>query len=192
MPKTINLTAYLYDKSNGPLHKAGITLDLYDASTRTLLVTEVSKDLNPGPGGAPSNEWGAKLSFTVSTSLGNPVDLIFTDASYEYPGNTLRFLNGDVGGRVDVDLQKIPATRGGQISPPSSGTAKSISNWIDMATQWKPEEKEAVRQLVFNYCQLIISHRNDPLASSQLAKVEANWAEALRRIGLPPELLDRT
>src|SRR4051812_29217212 len=114
MPKTINLTVYLYDRTNSTLHRAGITIDLYNASTRVLLVTDVSKDLNPGPGGAASNEWGAKLTFTVASPLKDPVDLIFTDASYRYPGNMLRFLNGDLSGRVDVDLQKIPSTTGGQ------------------------------------------------------------------------------
>jgi hypothetical protein len=186
MPK-ITLTVYLYDLKNGPLQHPGISIDVYDAVTSVLLATDVSQDLNPPKFGPPSKEWGGSLKFTVPTN--NPIDLLFTDASFKYPGNTLRNVNGDISRRLDVDLRRLPAGKGGQKNLPTSAAPSAITRWVDSATKWDIEEKEAVKQLVFNYCGLIVARQGDPITRSNLSKVNANWETALNRLGIPPSLL---
>ncbi len=185
---TLTLTVYLYDTGNASLHHPGITIDLYDATTTVLLATAASHDLNPHPSGVASNEWGGKLAFAAP--LGNPIDVLFTDAKYEYPGNTLRFLNSDQAGPIHVDLQKVPTRAGGHRSPPVSASPATVVRWVDTAPRWSPEEKEAVKRLVFNYCAVVVSRRDDPNRLASLARVADNWGTALHRLGIPPHLLN--
>lgn len=183
----ITLTVYLYDTSNSPLKRKGIQLDLHNATTNLLLVSDVSKDLNPpSRGGGSSNEWGGKLNYA---SVSDPVDILVTDAKYEYPGNAMRYVNGDRGGRVDMDLRKLPTKKGGQSSPPASATPASIRQWVDSAPRWLPEEKEAVKRLIFNFLAVVVAQWDDHDARDRLAKVESNWREAIDHIGFPSSLL---
>jgi hypothetical protein len=184
---TITLTVYLYDLGNAPLQHSGIQIDLHNAVTNKFLAKDVSRDLNPGSVPA-SNEWGGELTYS---SVGDPVDIIFTDAKYEYPGNTLRYLNGETGGRIDVDLQKVPTGKGGQASPPRSSSPPELSRWVDDGKDWTRRQKQAVKSLVLNYIAMIVVHDDDPSRLQSLAHVARNWGEALDRLGIPPELLHK-
>jgi hypothetical protein len=180
----VTLIIYIYDSYNKPLRKSGINIDLYDSTTNVLLASDVSADLNP-----PANEWGGKLSFTIP--LAKPVDIVFTDAAYEYPGNTIRYLNGDAGGRVDVDLRKLPTKTGGQAAPPKTASPTDLVEWVDGAPKWTGAEKDAVKQLIFNYFGLIIARQGNPTALDRLGKINENWSVALTRLGLSYDFLAR-
>lgn len=183
----ITLTVYLYDTSNAPLKRKGIQLDLHNATTNLLLASDLSRDLNPPTrSGSSSNEWGGEFTYA---SVSDPVDILVTDAKYEYPGNTMRYVNGDRGGRVDMDLRKLPTKKGGQPSPPASATPSSIRRWVDSSPRWTAEEKEAVKGLIFNYAAVIVARWDDPNSRDHLASVESNWREAIDRLGFPPSLL---
>ncbi len=203
---SITLTIYLYDTSNKPLHRTGIAMDLYDATTTVCLGTDISRDLNPNPSGVPSNEWGGKIVLT--TPLRNPIDIVFRDAMFEYPGNTMRYLNGDVGGRVDADLEKLPTHASGHPRPPASAAPARLARWVDTAPKWSSPEKRAVKQLIFNYCEIVVARMEDqsvghslgstPSPStpiwappSSLTPVTENWSAALKKLGIPPSLLEQ-
>jgi|ERR1700733_2772450 len=183
----ITLTVYLYDTSNAPLKRKGIQLDLHNAVTNLHLASDVSDDLNPPTSGhGSSNEWGGRFTYL---SVSDPVDILITDAKYEYPGNTVRYVNGDRGGRVDLDLRKLPVIAGGQPFAPTAASPEAISKWVDSAYHWSREEKKAVKELIFNYARIVVANQNDPGAQQSLSKVADNWAEAIDRLGFPSSML---
>src|SRR5258708_38818733 len=96
-------TIYLYDSSNSPLQVQGIRVELYDALTKTYIDGKDSDDLNAAV--SPSDTWGVVLNFPSGTT---PLDIYITDPTYTYPGNTMRFLNGDLTDQVYMDLLAVP------------------------------------------------------------------------------------
>jgi hypothetical protein len=54
---------FLYDSASDPLQVKGIRVELYDASTATLLDTANSADLNPGPAGQAIQGVGRPAQF---------------------------------------------------------------------------------------------------------------------------------
>jgi hypothetical protein len=178
---------YIYDDTNKVLQVNGIQVELYNTRTGTLLDKQVSADLNPPAGGGPpSNEWGVKLNFPLPHN--DPADIIITDKKYEYPGNVARHLYAGGSDRVNIDLLKIPSGAGGQqrVAPATTG---ELARWIEAAPLWSDMEKEAVKNLVFNYVNIFVS-RGDSLNSlSGLQKAARNWEKALRRLEIDPETL---
>ena len=124
-------------------------------------------------------------------SISDPVDILITDAKYEYPGGTVRYLNGDRSGRVDLDLKRLPANKGAQVTKPSSAAPGAIRSWVDSSPKWSDKEKEAVKELIFNFARIIVANEDDPVAQHALSRVASNWREAIDRLGFPPSLLFR-
>lgn len=179
---------HLFDASNKPLKVQGIRLELFDAITCALLDAQTSANLTPASGAA-SLAWGAKLSFTAAA---NPLDIYVTDPTYRYPGNTVRYLNGETEDRLDIDLLTLPATPSGHSSPSPTATSAELSRWAERAPNWTAEEKRAVRNLIFNYMTVIVARLAEhPSLPTNLRDVAANWEEALRRVGIDPDLLRR-
>lgn len=173
---------YLYDTSNQALKVAGIRVELFDAASGTLLDTKNSQDLNPG---STPDMWGVSLQFA---SCLDPLDIYVKDPSYRYPGNTVRYLNGDIDGEVKIDLLVLPITPNSQPAP-TKATPQAILNWVNAAEYWAPEEKRAVWNLILNFA-AVVGPRWDELAFlSDLHDVADNWAEALTRLGFPYPLL---
>ena len=169
---------YLYDSSNAALLVKGIRVELYDAVTKSYLDGADSDDLNPG---ASPPTWGVVLNFP---SGANPVDVLVSDPTYQYPGNTLRYLNGDLADEVFMDLLHLPGGPGGQPVPRAPLTIPQINRWVDASSHWDTAEREAVRGLIFNYAHIIA-----PEQFGELAGVAGNWGAALLRVGFPPHLL---
>jgi hypothetical protein len=168
------------------LKVAGIRLELFDAVTCALLDTKQSVNLNPTKP-KTSTEWGARLTFTASS---NPLDVYITDPKYRYPGNTVRYLNGQTGDRLDIDLLSLPATTGGQKTPPVTATPTALAGWVERAPLWTQEEKRAVRNLIFNYMNVIVSRLGEYNSlPTGLHDVADNWAKALERVGIPADVL---
>lgn len=178
---------YLFDTSNKPLRVKGIRVELFDASTFKLLDAQNSDDLNPKWGGPPSNEWGVVLNF--SAPHGNPLDIYITDPTHSYPGNIARNLYGGASDRINLDLLKLPKGSGGQQSSLNSATPHSVSEWVDAGWRWQSEEKDAVRNLIFNYITVIGSRRELLPHRSGLREVAQNWQESLVRLKINPEVL---
>jgi len=179
--------AYLFDNANNPLRVKGIRVELFDANSGKLLDVQNSDDLNPGWGGPPSNEWGVKLNF--SAPHGTPLDIYMTDPTYTYPGNIARNLYGGASDRINLDLLKLPAGSGGQQSSLNYATPRSIAEWVDEGWRWGPEEKDAVRNLIFNFI-TVISFRLDLLPNrSGLREVANNWGKAMSRLNINHEVL---
>jgi hypothetical protein len=177
----------IFDTTNAVLKVAGISFELFDVATGALLSTDLSKDLKPGPGGFPSNEWGVILHFTGGS---HPLEVYTTDPTYKYPGNTIQSLEGNQTDRIDIDLSSLPSTTGGQSTQLDSATPLAISNWVKAARNWDEGEKWAVRNLVFNYTRVIVP-RLDDLPTSDLNRVATNWEDAMRRLGIEPDVLKR-
>src|SRR5205823_4682411 len=117
-------------------------------------------------------------------------DIYVTDPTYRYPGNTVRYLNGETEDRLDIDLLKQPTTPSGQSSPPPTMTPAGLSLWVERAPNWTAEEKRAVRNLIFNYMNVIVARVAEYQGlPSNLRDVAANWEEALRHVGIDPDLL---
>jgi hypothetical protein len=178
---------YLFDNANKPLQVKGIRVELFDASSFKLLDAQNSDDLNPTWGGPPSNEWGVVLSF--SAPHGNPLDIYITDPTHSYPGNIARNLYGGASDRINLDLLKLPKVGGGQQGSLNSATPRSISDWVDAGSRWQPEEKDAVRNLLFNYIAVIGSRIELLPHRSGLREVANNWQESLLRLKINPEVL---
>lgn len=176
---------YLFNESNDPLQVKGIRIELFDATTGTLLDAQNSEDLNPGP--MPSNEWGVRLTFTAGT---NPLDIYITDPTYCYPGNTIRNLNGQLHDRIWIDLLQLPTGPGGQ-TPPTSVTPSSLSSWVKQGWQWSTRGKKAVGNLIFNYISVIVPRIDDLQKLKDLYDVAQNWEEAMSRLGIRPDLLKK-
>lgn len=175
---------FLYDDVNDPLQVRGILLELHDQ--RKMIDNNLSHDLNPGAGGAPSDTWGGILNFP-SGKL--PVHILVRDDTYRYSGNAVEFLNGDLSDDVYIDLLQLPSGPGGGDGPPESGTPPDINAWIERSPDWSDHEKAAVRRFLFNYAQIIGPLVGDLSLHPDLAKVADNWDEAAVRIGIPRMLL---
>jgi hypothetical protein len=178
---------YLYDDTNNVLKVTGIQVELYSTKLGTLLDKKLSADLNPParPGGS-SNEWGVKLIFNLPQH--EPADIIITDASYKYPGNAVRHLY--VGGtdRINVDLLSIPAGPGGQQQSAPSRTG-DLARWVEAAPLWDEMEKEAVKNLIFNYVAIFVPRWDFLSNLPSLKKAATNWESALKRLEVSPETL---
>lgn len=172
---------YLFDATNAPLQVKGIRVELYNATTGTLLDAQNSDDLNPG--WKPSNEWGVQLTFAACN---DPLDVYFSDPTYRYPGNTLHNLNGMVHGRIEVDLMSLPMGVGGQTPLTGPATPAAVERWIRRATHWTDQEQFAVRMLAFEFVRTIAPRLNELRALPDLLRLADNWAVALQRLGLSP------
>lgn len=179
----------IFDTSNNPLRMDKIRFELFDAATGQLLDTQLSADLNLSPVGKPSNEWGVRLKFNSGT---NPLDVYTTDPNYEYPGNTIRYLEGRQQDRIDIDLKKLPVISGGQKKPLDSPEPVAISRWVDAGVLWNKEEKGAVRNLIFNYISVFVPQLGDLSKFKDLATVAKNWEETMRRVGVPVDILKKS
>ncbi|MBZ5511298.1 MAG: hypothetical protein LAN70_09005 [Acidobacteriia bacterium] len=175
---------YLYDSSNASLQVRGIRVELYDAMTKTYIDGADSDDLNPGH--VPSNTWGVVLNFPSGTT---PVDIYISDADYKYPGNTLRFLNGDLRDEVYMDLLQVPTGPGGQPPIAAPGSVPQINSWVSAAAEWSVQEKESVRNLIFNYALIVVPERDRLAQVEQFGALARNWETALKRIGFSTEAL---
>jgi hypothetical protein len=174
----------LYDSSNTPLQVAGIRVELYDASTKAYIDGDDSDDLNMAA--HPSDTWGVVLKFPSGAT---PVDIYISDPTYKYPGNTMRYLNGDLRDDVLMDLMQLPAGPGGQQPPPSPATVPQINAWVDGGNDWTHEEREAVRNLIFNFGRALAPGAEDS-PSTHFDELKGNWETAMKRVGFKPELLE--
>ena len=176
----------IFDSSNNPLPVNGIHFDLCDAVTGTLLATDYSHDLNPGPHGAPSNQWGVRLNFNPGA---NPLDVYTSDPTYQYPGNMLQYLEGRLQDRIDIDLLKVLSGPGGQATPLPAAAPAAVSKWVEQGRRWSEEEKRAVRNLIFNYTSAFVPRLDALSKLVDLGKVAQNWEEAMSRLGISVSLL---
>jgi hypothetical protein len=175
---------YLYDLANDPLRVKGIRIELHDAMKRKLIDHDISRDLNPS-GNVASDTWGVELNFPSGKS---PLDILVIDPTYIYPGNTLRYLNGDLSDEIYMDLFQLPSGPGGA-DPPKEANPPAINTWIAESPQWNDFAKEAVRGLIFNYA-AIIGPVSDRLTEYEdLTRVATNWEAAARHVGIPEKIL---
>jgi hypothetical protein len=170
----------LYDSTNQPLTIKGINVELYDASTKTKVDGDLSDDLNPG---ATPAVWGVVLNFPSGNT---PLDLYISDPQYTYPGNMIVNLNGDLADEVLIDLLALPPGPAGRNStPPPSLSLTDLNIWLAEQTEWNPEQREAVRNLIFNYGRLVsIQPERETDAYTEL---RSNWEAALRKVGVDPD-----
>jgi len=178
---------HIFNTSNAVLQVIGIRFELFDVVTGALLCTDNSHDLNPGPGGTPSNDWGVRLKFSPSN---HPLEVYTTDPNYRYPGNTIQSLEGKQTDRIDIDLHKVPGGPGGQESRLTSATPVAVSKWVHEAPKWNEDEKRAVLNLVFNYMRAI-SPQLAKLPKSALMGVAENWEKAMSQLGIQPDDLKK-
>lgn len=177
---------HLFDSSNAPLLVAGIRIELFDANTGTLLDVQNSVNLSPGNTG-PSASWGAVLTFHA---IANPLDLYISDPTYQYPGNTVRSLNGALPDRIDLDLLKMPSTPGNRSGLSEGMTAAGLARWVAREKKWTTEEKRAVQNLIFNYISIVVARVIEfGYLPAELSGVAQNWGESLRMIGIDPDAL---
>src|SRR5258705_8025312 len=141
---------FLFDDTNLPLKVPGIQLELFDSITGLLIDKKLSTNRNLHLG-ISSNDWGADLIFSKSS---NPLDIYITDTTYEYPGNSIQFLNGETTDRIDLDLMKIPTSP--LLNPPSSkSTPATIISAIQEEKNWTINERKAAINLLVNYIDII-------------------------------------
>jgi hypothetical protein len=176
---------FLYDAVNDPLQVPGIRIELYDSMKNSLIDHDISRDLKPQPSGYPSDFWGVELNYPSGRT---PVDILVLDPSYTYPGNSLRYLNGDLSDEVYMDLLQLPSGPGGG-KLPISATLPAINKYINESPNWSTEGKEAVRGLIFNYAHIIGSVGGDARKRSALGGIAKNWELAAQRIGVPQSVL---
>lgn len=179
-------TIYLYDDTNNVLRVRGIQVELYNRQTGTLLDKQFSDDLNPPVAGGSSNEWGVRLAFSIPQN--EPVDILFTDSNYEYPGNAIRHLYAGGSDEVNVDLLRIPSGPGGQWEEPPSH-AGQLARWIHDAPQWSQIEKEAVENLVFDFVSIFVPRWDSLQELNDLSRTAGNWTEALSKLGIDADKL---
>jgi hypothetical protein len=112
----------------------------------------------------------------IGGQFGKPID------------NMIRNLYGKQNDRIDIDLFSLPSGPGGQSTQPASATARALARWVAAGEKWNREEKAAVRNLIFNYVSVFVS-RLEELSRLQVQAVAHHWEEALRRVGIDPDLL---
>ncbi len=170
---------FLFDDSNIPLNVAGIEIRLLDSKTGALIDKQLSKKRVSTSAGIA--DWGADLSFSASS---NPLDLYITDTTYEYPGNTIQFLNGQTTDRIDLDLRKIPT---GTLTnpPPSNSTPADIVSAVLAETNWTLDDKRTVINLLTNYVDIIYKETAfSPELGPDIQEIITNWDNALKRLGI--------
>lgn len=177
---------YLFDETNNVLQVTGIQVELYSTKMGTLLDKQLSADLNPPYLGGSSNEWGVKLNFNLPQH--EPADIIITDATYKYPGNAVRHLYVGGSDRVNIDLLSIPSGSGGQQQSAPSRTG-DLARWVEAAPLWDEMEKEAVKNLIFNYVAIFVPRWDFLSNLPSLKKAATNWESALKRLEVSPETL---
>lgn len=178
----------LYDSSNNPLQVEGIRVELFDAVRGGLLQARNSADLNPKRDGRPSTDWGVELDFPLGSS---PLDIYITDPLYRYPGNTVRYLNGRLQDRIYIDVLHLPMVTSSRVAAPVSVQPLDLSQWVEEHSDWDADQRDAVRNLLFNYMAIIA--RPDRLESSKpMSKVKDNWEKALQRLGFPIDMFEKT
>jgi hypothetical protein len=175
----------LYDAANRPLKVRGLHVELL-AQDGELLDSGMSEDLNPGPDGSASNEWGVELDFPASS---RPLDIYLTDPFYRYPGNTVRYLNGRVQDRIYIDVMQLPPTSSNLMDPPASVHPRDLADWVYNSPNWDDDQKDAVYNLLFNYISVVAGRAERMQASEELLRVADNWGEALKKLGFPVEML---
>jgi hypothetical protein len=180
----------LYDDFNNPLKVHGIRVELFDAIHGTLVSTDNSENLDSHLG-SYSDRWGVRLNFPSSN---NPLDVYITDPTYKYPGNAVRYLNGQLQNDVRIDLLQQPTKHGGQPSAPKSGKIEEIINWIKLGGKqqggnWNQKEQEAVLNLTTNYVSVILPKIDQLITLTALAAVAENWEAAMSQLKIPVDLL---
>jgi len=178
----------VYDSSNNPLRVEGIRVELFDAVRGNLLQARNSIDLNPRADGQPSTEWGVELDFPLGSS---PLDIYITDPLYRYPGNTVRYLNGRLQDRIYIDVLRLPTAASSHVAAPVSLQPLDLSQWVEEHSDWDDDQRDAVRNLLFNYMAIVA--QPDRLRSSEsMGKVAENWGRALKRLGFPIDIFAKT
>jgi hypothetical protein len=183
-----NKTILLYDATNKPLRVPGIRVELFDARTFAYIDGDDSRNLDPSTPDRSSSTWGVELQFPVGT---NPLDIMIKDPLYRYPGNTVRYLNGELQDLVYLDLVALPKHAGGQRTALKSGDASEVIGWIERGLQWNDADKEAVYNLVFNYIRLVAARPEAVAISQEFQDAARNWESALQRIDINPRLFHR-
>ena len=170
----------LYDSTNQPLTIKGINVELYDASTKTKVDGGLSDDLNPG---ATPAVWGVVLNFPSGNT---PLDLYISDPKYTYPGNMIVNLSGRSCRRSpNRPIGASSRTRRSEFDTATFTFAHGPQLWLAEQTEWNPEEREAVRNLIFNYGRLVsIQPERETDAYTEL---RSNWEAALRKVGVDPD-----
>ena len=69
-----------------------------------------------------------------------------------------------------------------------SGTPSSVSAWVQQGSRWNDQEKRAVRNLIFNYMNVVVPRIDDLSVLSDLGKLAQNWEEAMSRLEIPVNL----
>lgn len=170
----------LFDDNNNPLKIAGISIELFDNLAGTLLASGLSVNLNPAAGNA-SIEWGTSLNFP---SCPNAVDIYINDANFEYPGNTLKSLNGSQNDDIDLDLLKI-ASSPLTATLPLTATPHQIVTAIGAEENWSPSEKQAAINLLSNYTALLYENIAATKEMPEELKIIFNqWQFALANLGI--------
>ncbi len=87
-----------------------------------------------------------------------------------------------------MDLLQLPSGPGGGGTPQAS-TPPSLNVWVDEQYNWNPNQKEAVRNLIFNYALIVGPSMVTGQVPQHLHEVAQNWMTAARKIGVPEEAL---
>lgn len=183
-----NKTILLYDATNKPLRVPGIRVELFDARTTEYIEGADSRNLDPATPDRSSITWGVELRFPAGT---NPLDIMIKDPLYRYPGNTVRYLNGELQDLVYLDLVGLPKQVGGQQTALKSGDASEVIGWVESGLNWNDSDKEAVYNLVFNYIRLVAARPSAVANSMEFKDTAKNWESAMEMIEIDPRLFHR-
>ena len=181
-----HFNVYMFDDLGKPLQVKGIGFDLFNTKNGKWIDGRLSDDFTQPPPTPSTNEWGVTLSYSP---ISDPLEVLVSDKKYDYPGNAIRSFNGQVSGRLDIDLIKIPPGSGGQGYQPDPSAA-ALAAWVRTSNVWTPSEKMGAWNLITNYIALILPWLPlDP--EPERVRVGANWREALQLIDLAPEILEQ-
>jgi hypothetical protein len=177
---------YIFDEYNDPLRISGITFELFDSTTNTLIDKQNSSNLNTSLPASQSNEWGVQLTFTPRS---NPLDVLVSDLTFNYPGNLLRYLNGQSDDRIDIDLLQLPNQPGGQSLPLKTSNIPDLISWVQGSPKWNIHQKNAVINLISNYVNVFIPLISKLPKLTEMRDVADNWEKAMGLINIPVSIL---
>ena len=94
--------------------------------------------------------YGADLPFTAASIV---YEVAIVDTATTYAGATIKNLNGDVTGDIDVVLFKLPPPVGAS-SGPGGGSAAQVRSNVGAYGAWATEQKLAVLSVIDAYASL--------------------------------------
>ena len=171
----MSVDVFIYDTSCHTLH-ANLDVTAFDNGGVIL-----DSDTTAATG---SGDWGTILSWTPSSSTPNAYELLIDDPRTTYAPFDIDALNGNLTGRIDAVITKLPAS--GQISSTTMiTTSAQVLAAINRQATWTPEEKIAVKLLVETF-----SHFKNGSYNPQFFRAfEGRWITVLDRYGIPAGLL---